>query len=824
MIVAMDLGLLADPARCPSCAAGLPAGAVRCPSCALPLRGADARRLWEVSLAAAELLAERERLIDRLRAAPAPAAPAPVSPATTVPPAIPRRTPAARSRESSRTEVQNILLGLGVLLLAVAALIFTVVTWGRLGIGGRALVLAAITTLSVGASVLTLRRGLAATAEATAVLTVGLLLLDAYALRKVGLAGLDELSPRAYWAFAFAVVAGMAAAAATVHRLVSVRLTAAVGGQLPVFVAASLWTQLEASTVFVIQAALTALLAARLRPAEVRMCLGAGAAVAFVVGVVPAAGLAYGASGADGLRPALVLALATAAAVVTAWVWRAEPAARAVAAGAATLTGFAAMHGPFTQSLGPVRAVAYAAAIVLVVVLALRTVPAPWHTGPLAALAFPALAALLAAAPSAALAVATAFRPLDEVWLIRGSGPADVFDELDRVDLWFVIASLLVLAAALAVTAQLARGLRPSLLGTAALALLGWHLVPLAADAPYLLAVAWDVGAGGALVALATWRYPRGGWPLALAAGVVLAGLGLGWSLATQSATLFGLGLALVAVLGSLAIGRVGTAPGLLAAGVAVVAAEVFVALRAIDWPADRAGFCTVACCGLLAVAGGRLLRDPLSGEAVEIAAAASAVAAFLPVLPDLGWTSHTLLAAGVAAALVAARPERRPVGWVAGVLLTASSWTRLSLEDVTAPEAYTVPPALALLAVGFLRHRKDPQVSSWAAFGTGLVLALGPSLLWAIGDDGLGRPLLLGLAALTVTLAGARFRLQAPLLVGGAVLAVDAAVQVAPYVDALPRWVSVAAAGLLLVVFGATYERRLRDLRRLQDGLRRLS
>jgi hypothetical protein len=804
-------------------------GAVRCPTCALVLRGADARRLWEVSVAAASLLAERERLIERLRrmdAAPAvepvvaapPRAPAPAAPA---PVKTPRPSP--RMRESSRAEVQNVLLGLGVLLLAAAAVIFTVVTWGRLGIAGRAAVLAAITVLAGAASVLTLRRGLKATAEATAVLTVGLLLLDAYAVRAAGLAGLDEVPPRGYWAVALAAVAGVLAAAVPVHPLVSVRLAAVVLGQLPVFVAASLLTEIQASTVFVMQSAGAAFLARRLRGDDVRFCLGAGAAIAFAVGAIPAVSLTYGAHGADALRPVGVLALATAAALITAWVWRAVPAVRGLAAAAATLTGFAALHGPFAQSLALASALLYAAGLVLAVVLALNLVPAPWRPGPLAAVAVPSLAVVLSLAQPVLVALTSALRPIENVWGIRDRGPARLIGADLWIDPWYALGALLLLAAAAAVTARLAVVLRPALVGTATLLVLSWHLVPLAADATYLIAVAWDVAAGGALAALATWRYPRQGWQLPLGAGVVLAGLGLGWSLATQPATLLGLGLGLVAVLGALAIGRIETWPGLLAAGTVLGAAEVFTALRSVEWPPDRAGFLTVAFCGALAVAGGRLLHEPASRTAVEVAAAASGVVAFMPVLDDPGWSSHTLLAAGVAAALVATRPGRHPVAWAAGGLLTASSWTRLALEDVTAPEAYTVPPAVVLLVVGFLRHRRDPQLSSWTAYGTGLALALGPSLLWAIGDEGLARPLLLGLSALTITLVGARARLQAPLLIGGAVLAVDAAAQVAPYVDAVPRWVSVGLAGLLLVLFGATYERRLRDLRRLQDGVRRL-
>ncbi len=52
-----------------------------------------------------------------------------------------------------------------------------------------------------------------------------------------------------------------------------------------------------------------------------------------------------------------------------------------------------------------------------------------------------------------------------------------------------------------------------------------------------------------------------------------------------------------------------------------------------------------------------------------------------------------------------------------------------------------------------------------------GLSALLLPSLLAALADDTLTRPLLLGLAALAVLLVGVRTRLRAPLVHSGGVL-----------------------------------------------------
>ena len=67
--------------------------------------------------------------------------------------------------------------------------------------------------------------------------------------------------------------------------------------------------------------------------------------------------------------------------------------------------------------------------------------------------------------------------------------------------------------------------------------------------------------------------------------------------------------------------------------------------------------------------------------------------------------------------------------------------------------------------------------------------------------------------------LVGARGRLQAPLVVGAGVLVVVALDLLGPYAAALPRWLSLGGAGTLLLVVGATYEQRRRDLARLREG-----
>ncbi|MYS45664.1 hypothetical protein GTY23_31550, partial [Streptomyces sp. SID5998] len=68
-----------------------------------------------------------------------------------------RATPPRSETDAPR--VQNVLLLLGGLLLAIAAVAFTLVGWGELGIAGRSLVLGAVTVAALAAPLPLLGRG-----------------------------------------------------------------------------------------------------------------------------------------------------------------------------------------------------------------------------------------------------------------------------------------------------------------------------------------------------------------------------------------------------------------------------------------------------------------------------------------------------------------------------------------------------------------------------------------------------------------------------------------------------------------------------------------
>ncbi|MFF0557399.1 SCO7613 C-terminal domain-containing membrane protein [Streptomyces sp. NPDC004266] len=878
------------------------------------------RELAQLDARRSQLLARRAWLVQVLYP---PVAAAPLRP----------RPPLA---DSTPRGAQNVLLTLGGTLLTIAAVAFTLVSWGSMGIGARATVLAVVTGAALAAPVALLRRGLVSTAESVAALGLVLMLLDAYALHRVALAETDGLG---YAAVASAVLAGAWTAYGSVLPRLRIPLPAAVvAAQLPLplgVLAAG-----GGSTAFAWAALLTATADAAVvlwtRPVAVRITGGtaaaalggwalltggrlslvspwsgaplllAGAAVAlyaarrvpaFAAAASAVAGLAVLTASGGLLRTALPADWAVPGYVLCALaltsVWRpgaATPTDGSAPAPGATGGGSAA---PGTDPAGP--AVAGGGR-------------SPHGSGPAA----PAggrlprgirLGLAGAGAGVAALGVVWALPPVAAGLLGPVARTTDVWsgEHAARALTAYPASALLVLAVAAVALATL-----PRLWARCGALALAWALptaLPVSFGLPYGAALALQLLTTAAALGLAVRPGPltrglpaatgRAGRPAAhgadtrdphtapreagpatpgasapTAAGPAVPpapgsgapwpawapsrpraqapdvepGTALGWiayagglasalsavalALDVRGATFAALGAVLalltgVAVLGAdarrvvSAVGAVLAATGLV---FAVAAAGGFedrwTALALLLVPAATAALGSGAPRPVA-------LAAEVTGGAVGLLALGIAASrpAFLALALALG---------GVIAAATAVRPERRRfASWAAAVLFLLATWVRLAVWDVTAPEAYTLPVTVPALAVGYLRRRRDPEASSWTAYGPGLAVTLLPSLPAAWVDPEWARPLLLGVAALVVTLLGARFRLQALLVLGGVVLALDGLHELAPYVvqavGALPRWLPPALAGLLLLAVGATYEQRLRDARRLRERLGRM-
>ncbi|WP_176993730.1 SCO7613 C-terminal domain-containing membrane protein [Nonomuraea jiangxiensis] len=742
---------------------------------------------------------------------------------------------------------KNVLLILGGLLLTVAAVVFTVVSWGRLGIGGRAAVLAAFTALVMLAPVLLIRRRLTATAETVAGLAVVLLLLDGYAARRVGFLGIDALDVLHYTAGVLGLTALILAAYARVTRLRGPAPVAVVLAQPILPLLAGDWSETWLLAMLVATAALDVALVRYGREAvRVTAALaGSGVTTLALLGGVP---YALGSPSVDQalVRSAPLVALALLGGFVT-WLLarpgRAEGETWAAGVTAGTALTLIAVPAALVQPMldGPGtdwRPLAYLVPALAVVLAAAWL---PWRKVRLAAMATGGLVALLTTLtllPRLAVTLAAPLAWLDVLWTGTWNGrqwePFEMASPADVVLLGTVAAGLL--------AAAVVHGTR------------GWP-VRAAAVGPGtggpVKAAAAGSGAGESGKAAAG---PGTGEPVKV--GAVLGGAG-GWPVRAAVVGALGFGVLMVAVathafvtpypaavvvqvvlaVGLAVVATLSRAPwwGMACAIVAGPAAVRAAAYAFGSEPATLIVLPILAVAALAMALGGRLkeLRVWGLGFAALFLGLEAVAAGFSLGLRVLVAVSVGFAVAGVLVLLMSPRTGPVVRGGVNGLrytgafLLLLASWLRLGADEVTVVEAYTVPCSLVLLGAGWWRRRGGAPVSSWAAYGAGLSFTMLPSLVAVYADVEWRRSLALGVLALAVLFAGARFRLQAPTAVGAVVVAGVAVRELAPYVSEMlltvPRWVPIAVGGLLLVVVGATYEARMRDLRRLRDTLTRM-
>ncbi|WP_329473812.1 hypothetical protein OIE75_39505 [Streptomyces sp. NBC_01723] len=802
------------------------------------LRQLDARR--------AVLLRRREWLIHTLRATAAPTGWGPAGPGA-VPPPRP---------EATGPGVQNVLLVLGGILLTIAAIAFTLVSWGHMGITGRGLVLGALTLGALGAPLALLRRGLRSTAEAVAGLGLALTSLDAYALYEVAFSGTDGLAYTAVasavlaatWAAYGVVTGGLVPPAAgrpvpeadsttkDVRRTLRLPLPLAVGIAhlpLPLWAVAVGAGAHTLTAVLLVTASGGTALALRTALVPVRLVAVVGALSTGAVGVLAAGGLCW--TAADPGEAARAAALLVFAAVVALLAGGFAP-REDVGLGAALAAGLcvvAGAGGVLRVSVPGEWAVPGCLACALALLAVVRTpLPRPLRQGLVWASVTVQGYAVLWTLP---LFAGTLLGPVAGVERPWSGVPGDTRDAVFTHLPWPPYATTVPLVlAALAVVLVVAERRAIQRPATAVGALvLGWaalFVLPVVLELPYEAGLVTQGAVVLAALGYAEWArrpaaeaspLPLTALLLALVTSVHLAFL----SLASEPATL-GVLVALAALFGAAGFRP---ALGWLAAPAALgYAAALACAVGAsAGWQPHHTALLVVVVPAVAALIAARLGGGSRTTVPVEGAGAAAGILALSLAVTDPPTLALVLALCGVVAAGTALRPDRRPVGRAAAAMFLLAAWVRLVAWDVTTPEAYTLPVTVPALVVGLLRRRREPTVSSWTAYGAGLAVTLVPSLLATWGDPHWTRPLLLGAASLAVTLAGARHRLQAPLLLGGGALALVALHELAPYiaqaVDALPRWVPPALAGVVLLVLGATYEQRLRDARRVREALGRL-
>jgi hypothetical protein len=816
---------LVDPHICPDCRAALDVVGT-CTGCGLRLVGPAAAELWE-------RMNQADRLIEQLRAVPVTLA-VPTAPVSGLPPAppIPTTRPARRLPGAS---VPVVLLALGGLCLLVAAIVFVAVAWGSLGLVAKTAILLGVTALFAVAAAAVTRRSLRFGAETLWLVVSALVAIDLAAAYSADLLGLHRIPEREAVALQGAILLGLAVGVGAwvtstpLRRMHGLVFVAAYGTIL--LAGAEAWTSDHNPAAVALSVPVLAALAWAIDRAteghlrETALVVGGGALVSWLVLV---------GNGVDRLQetatdrawwsdfsgwPLLAAAaLAALAAVLPDRVGTRPQWARMVPAGGSLVTLVLLAVGPSTGATADLLS---------------------WAAASAALAAVAAVAPLTWARPAAALTVislmgwslASLTRPFVVITLLPTTAPPDRTNlgahlpaSPHEAAAWTAIVSVLVVGAAAAAllrhvpSAPVRAGAGRAFiaLGPAVLAL--GATTGLVETEPTVLAavVAWSGTLALAGAMTVTVRHDAAALITSLVFVTYLLVVGL--RTAAPSHLLVALLATLVAL--ALAAAYARAEKRLLAGALLPILAAAVVALAgfaATHWPYLSGGRGNAAGAGLVAVAAVALLvarpvrRTDASRLAIEgTALAAGLVATAFPTDHDVVAMVLTILGSAVALVSVLNR-DRDAAAWIAIVLLGVATLIRV-VDDVRAPETYTLPAAVLLLAAGWWRLRKDPQVGSVRALSSGLTLALVPSLLLALDDPVSTRGALVAVGGVAALLVGAVQLWTAPFVAGAVTTGVLAVRHLGPVVDALPRWISLGSLGLALLVIGITWEQRRRD------------
>jgi hypothetical protein len=722
--------------------------------------------------------------------APAPVAsepPPPPPPVLSYAPPYPAPPPAPSPRTGlSAASVPKILLGLGATCLLVAAVIFLAVAWSWLGIGGRTTVLVVLTITAALAGQWLARRDLGVAAEALTAVALGLLCLDLIGARHAGWLGTPTDD------HAIALLGGSLLVAALglclpARRLLVPQLTAPVGLALLVLgLAAHTEHVLLVATATTLGYVALVELGRRL-DALVLSWVSVVAALAAYTCLAGAAILdaasypTLGGLWLDGHGYGLV---AVAAMALLPWLMgRGHDDLRQLACAASAVVVTCTVAAPLVDEGATAITLGAAGSVLWWAVLS-AVAPPRWYAVP----RVPLLGSLLALAP---VPLGLAVTALGNLVTVAAPFSADATVRLDPATT-LGDPLLLPLAVGVAlVAAALTVGRAPAFVLTATAAIAATALL------------------SAALLPLPLWLFVA-----------VLGPFGL--LVAAPSAVLTMLVLAEIVVLAvAILLRRSGTAAAIAGAVLpAATAGLVWVSGHVVGAPSEQLSLVTLVVLGLLALLLPRVEVELVAAASVLVAAT-SGVAAADDATVSLA--VHLTLAGAFVTATALLHRDRRSLAWLGGLLLASATWVRLLDLGVHAPEAYTLPTALALVLVGCDRLRRVPGTPTVTALLPGLALATVPSLLWALEDPLSPRAVLLGLACLVLLLGGTALEWTAPVLVGGAVGGLLVLRELAPYAAVTPQWALIGAAGTLLIGVGVTWEARLRDLRQAASYLDRL-
>lgn len=819
---------LVDTTICPDCRGALDPSAT-CELCGLRLTGPLAGQLWTLMVAADGLVGQLRSLREpgTESVAPSPAQPLPACPSPN-----PRPTRAVKPRRLPAASVPVVLLSLGGLCLLVAAVVFVAVAWSLLGLTGRTLVLLGCTAAVAAVAVVLTRKGLRVASETFWMVVAGMLVVDLLGAQSAGLAGLDILTWRGTGALVggalvtLGLSVGLWARRQPVTRSYGAESVAVLGAMTLAGTNAWFASNPAIGTSIAVPLFAAALVLLRRHVAVAAYGLGGVAAISWLVllgigGDRALENVTLGAWWSDVRGWPLVVAALLGAVVVL--VPGVPARLRPVAAGLSLLPLLLLARAP--QSFDTPTADRVVDSAVLAA-LSLLTAFAPlvWARG----------AAALTALMAVSLGLALVLAPWDVLLYLRVDGRADANLTMsamtDNAASWaFLVIAIAVVAAAAALlrhaSATAASTVRRVVMTVAPAVLALGALVLVLELQPQLWVGVLASALAAATAAVGAWSARDHG---------VAAWLGSAAAAYLTVVTLYAASAShlLVALVTTALLVGLAASGGLRDRAGSAVSAGVLLALAAMSggWSMLAWGHVTAAdlesrtlalaaYAGLVGVLAAPLTRRVAARVCVEGAAAALALLAVLSVSDERA-VAMVLTVVGTGICLVAVTTrDRALLGWAGAFVLGMATLIRVVVE-VRAPELYTLPAAALLVAVGAWRLRSRQGASSLTMLGSGLTLALTPSLLLALTDPVSLRGALIGLAGVVVLAVGVQQRLAAPFVLGAATTAVLALRHLEPLAEAVPRWVSLGGVGVLLLVVGVTWEARRRDLDQAQRYL----
>lgn len=807
----------ADPRVCLNCRGSIDAGSAVCAHCGVNLGSPEIQNAWSALVVADQWVARAREMA--LASAPVadPVADPILDQTPPASPVVPPRPVAPTTRSLS---AGTVLLVIGAVSLLVAGLIFITVSWGSMGIVGRALSLLGFTAAVGALAQLITRRGLRGSAEALWTVFLGLLTLDWFAARSQDMFGLEAL-PAGYaagvWGLVMLLAGVLIARSARRHvddTLVAPSLAA---GLAPVIGAGGVageligdepfWWAFSTAGVAAIVAALHARWA--LRPAKVaaHIALGILLVIALVAALVEALehpALPELVGRGHGLPLLVVAAVAAGVARFTTGVTK-------TVAGTVSLTALAILLAIPAEHAWPGRgALAIAAAVIVVCALAAARTSGGslvwrWAAGVVAAAmtvgSLPYLVRLVEVAGAG-----TFGRRASTLGVAVGTSP------WSAPHAWWVPAVVF------------------GGLGSGLLLARRWRLPD--AAAPHLRAAAWAAMGLGAVTACAVLTPPA----VALGGSFVVVGGLLAYVNRSAPVGWRHLGSSVVAIapLVTLSSWPASLIVWPLAALVLAVAewhesdpvvrwaGRGFAAWWASLVPgvlmahlgaSDRALTLAIIGAAVVVIVVGALLVDrDRSIAPVDVGGAAAGTLGLLLAVASSGLDAVPWTVAGAGVWIIGALSrQRRWCRWAGSILLGIAYVVRLADSGVDVVEAYTAPFAVILLGIGWWLLRR-PEVGTIRALTPGVALALLPSLPQALDHPTSLRALLLGLVAVGFVGLGLQRRWKVPFVAGATVVLLLVLANVGPWALGLPRWLLFATLGAVAIGVGATWEARVRN------------